>query len=213
MSDLVSLPWVLERDAPLFEGNDIKSPEGFYRHIYNQYTKRGDKIFDPFAGMGTSLFVAEEMERTYYGFEAEEEKYEWVAGQLEHWTHLIGDDAARIDKYKLPKMDLIITSPPFMEAHTKWNPLYGGDPKFAGYEKYLKRMAFIFSKCLPLMKKKTQLIIQLDNIKNGKKFTPLISDIAYALKKNFIQTDQVTVLWKKAKPDYTHTQYLAFKKR
>jgi len=213
MPDIITIPWQLERDAPPFEGNDIKSPEGLYRNIYNTHTKSGDKIFDPFVGLGTSMFVAEEMNRTPYGIEAEEEKFEWVAGQIENWTHIINDDAFNMHKYNLPKMDLITTCPPFMEAHTKWNPLYGGDTQYDGYNKYLKRMGAIFKKCHPLMKKNTPLIIQLDNVHNGRKFTPLISDITHVLKKDFIQINQVTVLWKNPKPDYPHSQYLVFKKQ
>ncbi len=213
MPSLQTLPWKLERDAPPFEGNDIKFPESLVRHIIKTHTKKNDKIFDPFAGMGTTLFVAEEMGRNYFGIEAEEQKHQWVAGQLEHWMHHINDDAARMDKYNLPKMDLILTSPPYMPNHHKYNPLYGGDPKYAGYDKYLRRMAFIFKKCTPLMKKNTPLILQLDNIKSNKNFTPLISDIASSLSKDFILIDQVTILWKNPKPDYPFTQYLVFKKR
>ncbi len=213
MTSSITLPWKLERDPPPFEGNDIKFPEGLARHIIKAHTKKNDIIFDPFAGMGTTLFVAEELKRNYFGIEAEEQKYQWVAGQLENWMHHINDDAARMDKYNLPKMDLILTSPPFMHRNDRYNPLHGGDPKYAGYDKYLKRMAFIFKKCIPLMKKATPLILQLDNLNHGKVFTPLITDISKALEKNFIQTDQVTVLWRNPKPDYPHTQYLIFKKR
>ena len=102
----IKLPWKLERTAPPFEGNEIKSPESLSRYILQNYSKRGDKIFDPFVGLGTSLFVGEEMGRIPFGVEAEEQKFQWVAGQLENWTHVIHGDAAKLDKYKLPKMDL-----------------------------------------------------------------------------------------------------------
>lgn len=108
----IALPWKLERDAPPFEGNDIKFPEGFARHIVKKYSKAQDVVFDPFAGLGTSLFVAEELNRVPYGIEAEEQKHQWVAGQLENWTYLVCDDAARLEKYKFPKADLVLTSPP-----------------------------------------------------------------------------------------------------
>lgn len=210
---LIHIPWTLERDAPPFEGNDIKSPEEMFRYTFKHNTKKGDKIFDPFTGMGTSLFVAEEMERIPFGMEYEPQKYEWVAGQLENWTHMVCDDAAKLDKYKLPKMDLIITCPPYMERHTKWNPLCGGNPKYAGYDKYLKRMGFIFGKVTNLMKKNTPLIIQLDNIQSGKNFTPLIHDITSVLNKSFIQTGETIIQWDTPKPDYPFTTLLTFRKR
>lgn len=209
---LITLPWKLERNPPPFEGNDIKSPESLYRYIYETYTKKGDKVFDPFAGLGTSLFVAEEMDRIPFGIETDVQKFEWVAGQLENWTHIVHDDAFNTHKYDLPKMDLITTCPPYMEGHTKWNPLYGGDPKYDGYDKYQKRIGTIFKKCAPLMKRSTKIVIQLDNICGKKHFTPLIHDVAKTLSKDFKQIDETIVKWKNPKPDYPFTTLLIFKK-
>ncbi len=210
---IIILPWAFERDAPPFEGNDIKFPESLARHIIKKHSKKGDKIFDPFAGLGTTLFVAEELKRIPFGIEAEGQKFEWVAGQLENWTHMICDDTACLDKYDLPKMDLVLTSPPYMPRHHKWNPLFGGDPKHAGYDKYLKRMGFIFGKISKVMKKNAPLIIQVDNLHHGKTFTPLVRDIANTLDKNFIQTNEQIVKWDNPKQDYPFTNLLYFKKK
>lgn len=213
MTDYIELPWLLERDAPSFEGNDIKFPESLARYCIKEHTKKGDKVFDPFAGLGTTLFVAEELGRIPYGIEAEREKYEWVAGQLENWTHIISDDAFKLNKYSLPKMDLLLTSPPYMPRHHKWNPLYGGDPKHAGYDKYLKRMGAIFGKVSTVMKKNAPLIIQVDNLNHSKIFTPLVRDIANTLDKNFIQTGETIVKWQDGQKDYPFTTLLSFKKK
>ena len=210
---LIHLEWNLERSAPHFEGNDIKFPEGLARHIIKKHTKKGDKVFDPFAGLGTTLFTAEEMSRIPFGFEIEEQKFEWVAGQLENWTHLIHDDAYNLARYNLPKMDLVLTSPPYMPRHHKWNPLFGGDPKHSGYDKYLKRMGQIFSKVKTVMKKTAPLIIQADNLHHGKNFTPLPCDISGAISKDFTQTDEVSVIWDNPKPDYPFTRYMVFKQK
>jgi len=189
----ITLPYALERDAPPFEGNDIKSPESLSRWVIENHSQKDGKVFDPFVGLGTTMFMAEEMGRTPYGIEAEEQKFEWVAGQLEHWMNMICDDAFNVSKYDLPKMDLITTCPPFMKRTNQGNPLYGGDPKHAGYDKYIRRMGRIFEKLTPIMKKNTPLIIQLNNIKDKRGFTPLIHDIANALNKHFIQTDETIV--------------------
>lgn len=209
----IIIPWKLERLGPNEEENQIKSPEGLFRYILKNHSKQGDKIFDPFAGLGTSMFVAEEMKRVPFGIESDPEKYEWVAGQLENWTHMICDDAAKIDKYNLPKMDLVVTCPPYMGAHTKWNPLYNGDPEKAGYDSYIKRMGFIFKKVKTIMKNNASLIIQLDNIKTGKKFTPLIHDIRQILTPDFKQYDEKIIKWDNPKQDYPYTNLLYFKKK
>ncbi|MAZ76923.1 MAG: site-specific DNA-methyltransferase [Micavibrio sp.] len=209
----ITLPHALERKPPPFEGNDIKSPESLARFVIENYSKKDGKVFDPFTGLGTTLFVAEERERTPFGMETDGEKYEWVAAQLENWMQLINDDAAKSDQYGFPKMDLVFTAPPFMAQNHKWNPLYNGDPKKAGYDKYLKRMGVIFKKMIPLMKTNTHLVIQVDNIKQGKVFTPLIHDLVACLKPSFKQVDEINVKWDNSKEDYSYTTLVVFKKK
>ena len=212
MERYIELPYALERDAPPFEGNDIKSPESLSRWVIENHTKKGGKVFDPFAGLGTNMFIAEEMARVPFGMEYDEMKYQWVAGQLENWTQMICDDAFNMSQYDLPKMDLITTCPPFMKKTDRWNPLYGGDPKYASYDKYLKRMASILGKTTGLMKKNTPLILQLDNIADKRGFTPLIRDTSSALNKNFTPTGETVVKWENAPKDYPFTTLLSFKK-
>ncbi|MEM6810834.1 MAG: DNA methyltransferase [Pseudomonadota bacterium] len=209
----INLLWELEREPPPFEGNDIKFPESLARHIIKTYTKKGDKVLDPFTGLGTTLFVAEELNRTPFGFETDTDKHQWVAGQLEHWTHHIHDDAYNVPNYHLPKIDLLLTSPPYMPRHHKFNPLYNGDPQKAGYDCYLKRLAQIFKRIRPILKKNTPVILHLDNLKHGTKFTPLVHDVAGALSKDYCLCDEIKIIWDNPKLDYLTTQYLVFKKR
>lgn len=209
----ITLKRVFERDPPPFEGNDIKSPESLARFVIDNYSKKSGKVFDPFTGLGTTLFVAEEMERNPFGMEADGEKYEWVAAQLENWMQLINDDAAKSNQYGFPKMDLIFTAPPFMAKNHKWNPLYNGSPKKAGYDKYLKRMGVIFKNMIPLIKTNTHLVIQVDNVKQGKVFTPLIHDIINCLTPYFKQIDEINVKWDNPTKDYPYTTLIIFKKK
>lgn len=214
MSDnaLINIEFKLERAAPPFEGNDIKYPEGLVRHFMNRYSKKGDKVFDPFVGLGTTLFVAEELGREPYGIEAEERKFEWSAGQLEHWQNVVCGDAGDMDRFGLPRMDFCMTSPPYMPKHHKWNPLFGGDPKKAGYDKYLKRMGFIFKKLSALMKKNAYVIVQADNLQ-GRVYTPLVRDLSQAIEQPSLRLEnEVIVKWDNPKPDYPNTHCLIFKK-
>ena len=206
----ISLPYALERDAPSFEDNDIKYPETLVRHFLTAFTKRGDKVFDPFAGLGTTLFVAEEMNRIGYGIEADPMKQEWVAGQLENWTNLVCADSFKASKLGFPKMDFCMTSPPFMPNHHRWNPLFNGDPKKAGYDVYLKRMSAIFAGLKPVLKKGAMLVVQVDNIP-GKTYTPLVRDLSVAISKTFRPDGETIVAWKNGPADYPHTHCLIFK--
>lgn len=198
----LTLPFALERAAPPFEGHDIKYPESLPRHFINLYTRKGQKVFDPFAGLGTTLFVAEELGRKAFGIEADRQRHEWTAGQLENWMGLRLGDSAAMKRMVLPKMDFCMTSPPFMPLTDRYNPLTGGNPVHAGYDRYLKRMALIFSHVTQVAKRGAKLVVHVDNIQ-GRRFTPLVRDIGVAVAQSWLQIDDVVVQGKNSAV-YTH---------
>ncbi len=206
----VTLPFILEEQASAFVDADDKYPESLVRYFLKEYTEKGQRVFDPFAGLGTTLFVCEEMGRIPYGIEKDRKRYEWVAGQLENWQNLVWGDAATLQDQGFPKMDFVITSPPYMPKHHKWNPLYGGDPAKAGYDKYLKRMQHIFQNLSQLMKRNALVVVQLDNLP-GRRFTPLVWDVGNAIAKTMRLESEIIVKWDPAKKDYPHTHCLLFK--
>ena len=209
-TSFISFPFKLEREAPPFEDQEIKYPEVLVRHFLKEYTKKGQNILDPFAGLGTTLFVTEEMKRIPYGIEAERERFEWTAGQMTHWQNIIHGDADDILNFGFPKMDFCMTSPPYMPKHHKWNPLYSGNPKYAGYKTYLKRMEKIFANIARCLKRNAVCVVQVDNLR-GKTYTPLVRDISIAVEKSLRLDDEIIVQWKNAKPDYPYTHCLIFK--
>ena len=199
---LLALPFRLERAAPPFEGNDIKYPESLARHFIGLYSRKGQRVFDPFAGLGTTLFVAEELGRKAYGVEADPMRHEWVAGQLDNWMGLTCGDSAQVARMGFAKMDFIMTSPPYMPVTDTYNPLAGGNPAQVGYDRYLKRMALIFDRLTQVAKRGAHLVVHVDNIQ-GRRFTPLVRDIGAAVARSWRQTDEVVVQWDKTQR-YTH---------
>ena len=211
---LTRLPYALERAGPPFERYDERDsdryPESLVRHFLETFTQKGDRVFDPFAGLGTTLFVSEAMGRRAYGMETDRRRQAWVAGQLDNWLGLICADAATMLDHGLPKMDFAMTSPPFMPKHHRWNPLYGGDPDQAGYESYLARIEHIFGQLTKLLKRDARLVVQLDNIE-GRTFTALVADIGVRLAQIMRQDDDILVHWQNGRRDYEYTHCLVFK--
>jgi DNA modification methylase len=206
----VTFPYGENRDAGPFHDQDDRFSENYVRHFIDRFTKKNNRVFDPFAGLGTSMFIAEEMGRIPYGIEADKSRYEWTAGQIEHWQNMICDDAANVDDYKLPKMDFMITSPPFMARDHKWNPLSGGDKAQDGYTRYLEQMEAIFKSMRSVMKKNAHMLIHLDNI-HSRVFTPLVWDVGAVISKHFKLEDDIIVHWSDKKSAQSHTHGLLFK--
>lgn len=209
---LINLPYRLEREPPPFEGNDIKSSESLFRYFINHFTKPGDRVFDPFAGLGTTLFVAEALKRVPFGIEYDAHRLEWVAGQMDHWMNMACGDAGSMDKMGFPKMDFCMTCPPYMRASDTWNPLYGGNPKYAGYDKYLRRMGAIFARLPVVMKRGAYVVVNVDNIP-GKIYTPLVRDLSCVIEKSMRLDGEAIIQWtgKHVRDDYTHTRALVFR--
>lgn len=211
----IELPFATDHNAPPGVDNSDQYPHSLVRHFLMKYTKQGQRIFDPFLGFGTTAFVAEELDRIPYGIEANGERFEWSAGQLAHWQNIRHGDTADMNAYGFPKMDFCITSPPYMPRHHKWNPLYGGNPKHAGYDIYLARMGFIFSELAKLMKRNAFIAVQADNLYK-KVYTPLVHDLHTEISKSFTPQAETIVKWTGERTgehaDYEHTHCLIFRK-
>ena len=198
-------------NAPKGVDNSDQYPESLVRYFLKHYTKTKDRIFDPFLGFGTTAFVAEDMRRKPYGIEADRSRFEWAAGQLTHWNNIMHGDSGKASSYNhFPKMDFCITSPPYMPRNHKWNPLYNGDPKYAGYDAYLKRMGVVFKHVKHIMKRNAPVIVQADNLE-GRQFTPLVRDLSNVIGKHLRPEGEIIVRWKNSRPDYPYTHALIFK--
>ena len=73
---------------PRFRHEDVRASENMLEFFLNEFTEKGQLVFDPFAGFGTILLVAEEMGRVGYGIEYSKSKADYVHGLLDHPEHL-----------------------------------------------------------------------------------------------------------------------------
>ena len=206
----VTLPYALERAPPPFESHDVKYPEALVRYFLARYTAAGARVLDPFAGFGTTLFVAEEMGRIPYGIESDARRQQWVAGQLRHFTNLAGGDALRLADRRLPRMDFCITSPPYMARDHSWNPLRGGDARHAGYATYLRDVTRAFAAIARVMKRGRRVVVVADNVAT-RTFTPLVRDLSLAVGHVLQLEGETVVAWTGAPADRRHTQCLIFR--
>lgn len=144
------------------------------------------------------MFVAEEMGRIPFGIEYDERRFEWVAGQMQHWGNLACGDSLKLNKLGFPKMDFCMTSPPFMPKGDKWNPLSWGNPAKAGYDTYLKQLQKIFGQIGEVMKRNARIVVHVDNIP-GRIFTPLVRDMSLTIGKVMQPENEITIAFKECK--------------
>jgi hypothetical protein len=194
-SDLVSLPYGHDRPLPDFQdGDEIRFPDSLARALLERFTRGGDVVLDPFAGLGTTFFAAQDMGRVPYGVEADAQRHAWVTTRTPFAGNLALGDAGDIASLGFPTADLCLTSPPYMPRHHTWNPLYGGDPAHDGYDAYLTRMRDIFRAVCAVMKPGAPVVVQADNLTHAG-FSPLVWDLGLALSDVMTLEGEICVVW------------------
>ncbi|MEK6963172.1 MAG: DNA methyltransferase [Nanoarchaeota archaeon] len=161
--------------------SSFRYSEKFVEKILKEYTKKGDKIFDPFAGFGTTLLMAQKLGRIGIGIEYDKKRYEYIKSKLKEPNKIIHGNSINLEKYNLPKFDFSLTSPPYMRSFDKENP-FSNYTKKGGYTQYLKDIARIYSKIKNKMKKNATIIIEIENtFGKNHPMTPLAWDVGKVL--------------------------------
>lgn len=176
-----------------FQIDDNRFPESLVEFFLNKYTDKGEKVIDIFAGLGTTLFVAEQMKRDAYGVEYNKRRFDYIQSNLMQKANVIHGDASRLEDYELPKIDFCITSPPYMSKDEKLNPLTGSTT-VGNYGDYLKDLRTIFTKVKGILKVNAFLVIEASNLK-GTEVTTLAWDIAREVSTVFRFEGEIVIGW------------------
>ncbi len=161
----------------------FRYPEEFAEMFIKEFTKKGDKVLDPFAGFGTTLLVAQKLGRVGVGVEYDEKHCVYIADKLKKPSKVIHGDSKKLSKYKIPKCDFSITSPPYMRYFDLEDPL-SNYTKDGAYNEYLKGIRKIYGQVKKVMKKNARIVIEVSNtFEKGHPMTPLAFDIAREVSK------------------------------
>jgi SAM-dependent methyltransferase len=192
-----------------FQKDDVRFSESLVEHFVREFTREGDVVFDPFAGYGTTLMVAEEMGRVAYGIEFDERRVRYARARLEHPERLIHGDSRRLASYRLPPFDLSVTSPPYMGKNDRENPLTnyttGGD-----YTAYLQGLSSIYEQLGQLLKPGARAVVEVANLRLSDGLTTLAWDVAGALARVLHFEGEVVVGWDEYGFGYDHSYCLVF---
>ena len=196
MKSYVILTHDKQREIPEeFKENDNRFPESLVEYILNRFTKKGDKVLDIFAGLGTTLFVAEEMDRIPFGIEFLETRYQYIAANLKHSGNIIHGDSRKIAEYDLPKCDLCFSSPTFMDKNGTKSPLSDYKTK-SSYQQYLHDLRKIYTDLKNVIKLDSYIIIDTANLKKNDHTTTLAFDIAREISQVLHFCGEIIIVWK-----------------
>lgn len=194
-----------------FAHDDVRYPPELVRTFLREYTRPGDLVFDPFAGFGTTLSVAEEMGRRASGIEYDPQRCAYTRSRLRHPEALLQGDAKLLSTYTLPRIDFTFTSPPYMHRDDPEDPLAAYHKPGRGYDAYLADLQDIYRHIGLLMNETAVAVIEVSNLKKPGSVTPLAWDIAHAVSQVLLFQGEVVVHWEPTYGyGYDHSYCLLF---
>jgi DNA modification methylase len=196
-----------------FQHDDIRYTEELVAHFLRQYTRPGDTVLDPFAGYGTTLIVAEAMERVPYGIEIDARRATYIRAQLQQPANLVHGDTRQLLSYQLPPIDFAITSPPYMERDDVEDPFTNYRAPGNGYMAYLRDIEQIFANTRQLLKPEARVVLEVSNLKGPSGVTTLAWDVARAVSNVLDFEGEVVVGWDRYGYGYDHSYCLVFRIR
>jgi SAM-dependent methyltransferase len=195
-----------------FRREDVRCADALVEHFLKEFTTAGQAVFDPFAGYGTSLLIAEEMGRLGYGIEYSPQKARYVHGLLEHQERLIHGDSRRLLEYDLPPFDLCLTSPPYTNRSDPENPFVDYRLKGFDYPSYLVEIGHIFSQVAQKLNPSGHAVIEVANLKKKGEVTTLAWDVAREVSKVLRFEGETVICWDEYGYGYNHSYCLVFSK-
>ncbi len=231
--------WVVVDGKPGSLSHDIKNhpasfPPSLAEYFISFFTKKDQWVFDPFMGIGSTAAACATLNRNCLGIELNPDYAQYATKRIQDQnspistTTILTDDARHaVDRWKtldIPKMDFLITSPPYWNMLTKsrggvksaqkqrieqgYDESYGQKDadigNIEGLEKYLSSLVKTFRDFKPLLRSKAYLIVILQNCrpKDGI-MRPLAWDFArklqehYTLRQEFIwcQDQKFSGIW------------------
>ncbi len=215
--------WFIHNPPPRKKGvltHPAKFPETMAQEFIEFFTKKGGYVLDPMAGTGSTLIAALRSGRNSCGIELNP-KYARIAQQMieEERSSLgkpahnlqadvIVGDAAEAAGFDLPKIDYVLTSPPYWDmlhaagAETQkkrrgsagLDVFYSDSPRDLGnvhdYEQFVERLVAIYAGLKPLLCAKAYLTIIVKNVKKGGRIYPLAWDLGRELGRTYVLKDE-----------------------
>lgn len=198
-----------------FKNDDVRYCQALVEHFLREFTGEGDTVLDPFMGFGTTLAVAEKINRIAYGIEFDELRCAYVRSFLQHPERALHGDALKFRELDLPQLDLVLTSPPYMGKHHRENPFTAYSTIGGGYGQYLKDIGSIFEQIGSRLKPSAHVVVEVSNLKHDDaEMTPLAWDIARELSGVLKFLGETIITWEPTYAyGYDHSYALVFSRR
>ena len=180
-----------------------KYPEELAEKFITFFTNEGGVVFDPFMGVGSTAVAAKKIKRQCYGIEINEEFCKVANDRVGEEKVVLGDSRKK-KNYLGPKVDFIMTSPPYWDIlkkkrgnsdsqhnqrkEKKLKLYYSDNPDDLGnietYEDFIRELKKVFKNCYLVLKDKKYMVVVIQNFRNcDGKYVTLAWDLVKEIEK------------------------------
>lgn len=191
------------------------------------FTKTGQRVLDPFVGIGSTLKACALYDRLGVGIELSPKYVELtkkrleteLGGLLPHKEQQVieGDALKIIDGFDDDSYDLIVTSPPYWNIlnkkadhkvkatriannlDTKYSDLKEDLGNIPDYWDFVEVLSNFFNRCSRILKPKKYLCVVVSDFRNKDKYYMFHSDLANQLEEGNYQLKGITILYQSKK--------------
>jgi DNA modification methylase len=192
---------------------DVHFTESLAAAVIDEYSQPGDVVLDPFAGFGTTPWVATRMGRRAVAVELLDERAAFIRQRLPGGADIITGDARQLGSLVGGPVDLCLTSPPYMTAtgHPQ-NPLTGYTTADGDYDTYLAELTAVFREVAGLLRPSGYAVFNAANLVTAAAVTPLAWDIGQRVRQYLALRQEVFLCWDEQPPGITGDYCLVFQK-
>ncbi|MEM3626423.1 MAG: site-specific DNA-methyltransferase [Candidatus Bathyarchaeia archaeon] len=204
-------------------------PVELCRRLIEIYTKKGDVVLDPFMGSGSAIVAARDLERKGIGFDINPDFVELAKKRISQQKlirlgvedpDIYCEDAKDLLKYVKPSsVDLVITSPPYWNIHTRKRTADYKEPRpysslerdlgnISDFNEFMDELKSIFEKVHTVLKSGKRCVVIVMDIRQGSQFIPFHMNVANMMSEiGFILED--VIIWDRRK-EYSNLRPLGY---
>jgi len=180
--------WIIqERDktgkhSGFYHGNFVPQ---IPRQLISRYTKKGDVVFDPFVGSGTTAYEAETLGRHFIGIDIQKDLVDQLQSKVddkEYFSEIILGDSSKnttfdevndiLKKQKKENISLAILHPPYADI-IKFSALQDDLSNSKSLEEFLSGFSLVIKNTISILEKGRYLAIVIGDKYTAGQWIPL----------------------------------------